>query len=96
MVLALAGFRRSRVRSLDPSRVERSTRDSLVCIVTAIDADRVVAKVVMQCGPHPVVSLMSTEAINELALTPGILADALIKSTNVLVETPANPLRSAK
>jgi molybdopterin-binding protein len=64
--------------------------------VTAVDADRLVAKVETQCGAHRVVSLMSTEAVNELGLAPGVLAVAVIKSTNVLGETPANPLRSAK
>ena len=42
----------------------------------------------MQCGPHRVVSLMSTEAVADLGLEPGVLAVAVIKSTNVVVETP--------
>ena len=46
------------------------------------------AQVEMQCGPHRVVSLMSSEAVRELALEPGVLAVAVIKSTNVVVETP--------
>ena len=35
---------------------------------------------------------MSTEAVRELGLEPGVLAVAVIKSTNVVVETPARPL----
>jgi molybdopterin-binding protein len=35
-----------------------------------------------------VVSLMSSEAARELGLAPGVLAVAVIKSTNVVVETP--------
>jgi molybdopterin-binding protein len=35
-----------------------------------------------------VVSLMSTEAVRELGLTPGMLAVAVVKSTQVIVETP--------
>jgi molybdopterin-binding protein len=46
------------------------------------------AQVEMQCGPHRVVSLMSSEAVRELGLEPGVLAVAVIKSTNVVVETP--------
>jgi hypothetical protein len=41
-----------------------------------------------QCGPHRVVSLMSTEAVGDLGLEPGVLAVAVVKSTNVVVETP--------
>jgi molybdopterin-binding protein len=46
------------------------------------------AQVEMQCGPHRVVSLMSSEAVRELDLQPGSLAVAVVKSTNVVVETP--------
>jgi molybdopterin-binding protein len=46
------------------------------------------SQVEMQCGPHRVVSLMSTEAVGDLGLEPGVLAVAVIKSTNVVVEIP--------
>ena len=46
------------------------------------------AQVEMQCGPHRVVSLMSREAVRELGLEPSVLAVAVIKSTNVVVEIP--------
>ena len=46
------------------------------------------AQVEMQCGPHTVVSLMSSEAVRELGLEPGVLAIAVIKATTVIVETP--------
>ena len=46
------------------------------------------AQVEMQCGPHRVVSLMSSEAARELGLQPGMLAVAVIKATTVIVETP--------
>jgi molybdopterin-binding protein len=42
----------------------------------------------IQAGPHKVVSLMSTEAVHELGLEPGSLAVAIVKATNVMVETP--------
>ena len=45
------------------------------------------AQVELQCGPHRVVSLMSSEAVRELGLEPGSLAVAVVKSTNVIVET---------
>jgi molybdopterin-binding protein len=48
----------------------------------------VMAQVEIQCGPHRVVSLMSSEAARELGLVPGVLAVAVVKSTQVMVETP--------
>jgi molybdopterin-binding protein len=46
------------------------------------------AQVELQAGPFRVVSLMSREAADELDLQPGVLAVAVIKSTNVVVEVP--------
>lgn len=86
---ALAGFARDQARSVpDPSGVGRSARNRLVGLVTEVISDRVMSQVEMQCGPHRVVSLMSTEAVRELGLEPGVLGVAVVKSTNVVVETP--------
>mgnify|MGYP003516345296 CR=1 FL=1 len=41
----------------------------------------------MQCGPFTVVSLMSAESARDLRLEPGSIAVAVIKSTNVIIET---------
>ena len=46
------------------------------------------AKVELQAGPFRVVSLMSREAADELALEPGVLATASVKATNVTIEIP--------
>ncbi|GEP27094.1 MerR family transcriptional regulator [Cryobacterium levicorallinum] len=72
----------------DPSSVGRSARNRFVGIVTAITMDTVMAQVELQCGPHRVVSLMSSEAVRELGLEVGSLSVAVIKATNVIVETP--------
>lgn len=72
----------------DPSTVGRSARNRFVGIVTAITMDTVMAQVELQCGPHRVVSLMSSEAVRELGLEVGSLSVAVIKATNVIVETP--------
>ncbi|WP_344683989.1 TOBE domain-containing protein [Saccharopolyspora taberi] len=86
---ALARFAREQARSApDPSGVGRSARNRLVGLVTEVVSDRVMSQVEMQCGPHRVVSLMSTEAVRELGLEPGVLAVAVVKSTTVVVETP--------
>jgi len=78
----------------DPSGVGRSARNQFVGLVTEVISDRVMAQVEMQCGPHRVVSLMSSEAVRELGLAPGVLAVAVVKSTHVVVETPGRPARS--
>ena len=86
---ALAEFaRRNANAAPDPSDVGRSARNRFVGLVTEVITDKVMAQVEMQCGPHRVVSLMSSEAARELGLAPGVLAVAVIKSTNVVVETP--------
>ena len=47
------------------------------------------AQVEIQAGPHRVVSLMSREAADALALEPGSRVVASVKATNVVVEAPA-------
>jgi molybdopterin-binding protein len=65
-----------------------SARNRLAGIVVAVKRDVVMAQVDMICGPYRLVSLMSTEAADELALEPGSRVVASVKSTNVVVETP--------
>lgn len=96
---ALAAFAQDRAdrqhaERLDPragtngSGVAQSARNRLVGLVTRVTRDTVMAQVELQCGPHRIVSLMSREAADDLALEPGVLAVAAIKSTNVVVEVP--------
>ena len=85
----LAAFARAQANAVpDPSGVGRSARNRFVGLVTEIVQDKVMAQVELQSGPHRVVSLMSTEAVRELGLTPGVLAVAVVKSTQVIIETP--------
>ena len=72
----------------DPSGVGRSARNRFVGLVTRVIADGVMAQVEVQCGPHTVVSLMSSEAAREMRLEPGRLAIAVVKATTVIIETP--------
>jgi molybdopterin-binding protein len=89
--VALANFARAQARAApDPSGVGRSARNRFVGLVTEVVSDAVMSQVELQCGPHRVVSLMSTEAVRELGLRPGALAVAVVKSTNVVVETPGD------
>lgn len=70
-----------------PGGALSSARNRFVGLVTDIKQDAVMAQVELQCGPFRVVSLMSSEAVDELGLERGSLAVAVIKSTNVVVET---------
>lgn len=72
----------------DPSDVISSARNRFVGLVTRVQVDGVMAQVDIQAGPHRVVSLMSAEAVRELALEVGSLAAAVVKATTVVVETP--------
>lgn len=65
-----------------------SARNRLTGIVTKVTKDVVMAQVEMICGPYRMVSLMSSEAAEELGLEPGVRAIASVKSTNVVVERP--------
>lgn len=85
----LAAFARAQAAETDdPSGVGRSARNRFVGLVTEVSIDTVMAQVELQCGPHRVVSLMSSEAVRELGLRPGVLAVAVVKATQVIVETP--------
>jgi molybdopterin-binding protein len=64
----------------------QSARNRLTGIVTSVTRDKVMAQVEIQAGPHRVVSLISREAADQLALEPGTLVAAVIKATNVTVE----------
>jgi molybdopterin-binding protein len=65
-----------------------SARNRMAGIVTKVTKDTVMAQVEMICGPYRLVSLMSSEAADELGLEPGVRAIASVKSTNVVVERP--------
>ena len=69
--------------------VSESARNRFQGLVTKVLRDTVMAQVEIQAGPHRFVSLMSREAADELGLEPGVLAIAAVKSTNVVVEVPA-------
>ena len=66
-----------------------SARNRFAGIVIRVERDGVMALVEIQAGPHRVTSLMSRESADELGLAPGVLASAVIKSTNVVVEIEA-------
>lgn len=68
--------------------VAQSARNRFAGIVTRIDRDGVVAIVEVLAGPHRLVSLMTAEAVDELALDVGDEAVCVVKATQVIVEIP--------
>jgi molybdopterin-binding protein len=96
---ALARFARQRALSAANADAvlvaAQSVRNRFTGLVTRVIKDTVMAQVEIQAGPHRFVSLLSREAADELALEPGMLAVAAVKSTNVAVEIPAPALASA-
>jgi molybdopterin-binding protein len=63
-----------------------SMRNHFTGIVTNVVKDKVMAQVELQAGPFRVVALISREAVEDMGLVPGVMATAVVKSTNVSVE----------
>jgi molybdopterin-binding protein len=74
----------------------QSMRNRLSGIVTRVVKDKVAAQVEIQAGAHRLVSLLTREAVDTLGLTPGMMAIATIKATNVSVELPPAPPRAKR
>lgn len=68
----------------------QSARNRFLGIITKVTKDGVAAQVEIQAGPHRFVALITREAADELALEPGMVADAVVKATNVGVELPTS------
>lgn len=64
-----------------------SARNRAVGLVTAIKKGDVAAQVDVQCGPFRFVSLMTSEAVDDLNLEVGDTAAVVVKATNVIVES---------
>ncbi|MBK9179460.1 MAG: helix-turn-helix transcriptional regulator [Acidimicrobiales bacterium] len=85
----LARYLSERADAYEPDSLPaQSARNRFTGIVTRVERDTLTAVVEIQAGPHRVVSLMTREAADELALEPGDLAVAAVKSTTVLIEVP--------
>ena len=65
-----------------------SVRNRLVGIVTRVKTDGVMAQVDLQAGPFRIVSLISSEAVEELGIEVGTVAAATVKATSVSISLP--------
>lgn len=68
-----------------------SARNRLIGLVTEVRTDGVMGQVKLRCGPFTITSLISADSVADLQLSPGSLAVAVVKSTNVIIETPEVP-----
>ena len=66
-----------------------SARNQMRGIVTRVVSDRVMSQVDVQAGPFRLVSLLSTEAVQELGLEPGSVVVASVKATHVTIGAPS-------
>lgn len=63
-----------------------SARNRLQGIVLGVQRNGVMAQIDLACGPYRIVSLMTREAADDLALKPGDTATAVVKSTAVVID----------
>jgi molybdopterin-binding protein len=82
----LAELAASLVDEAERGSVRYSARNRLHGIVTKVTKDRVMTQVDVVAGPFRMVSLISTEAAEELGLDVGVLVVASVKATNVMLE----------
>lgn len=86
--VALARFAVELASNHPAMPVTESARNHFLGLVTDVATDGVMAHVKLQAGPFRVSSLISSEAVAELGLEPGMLAVASVKATNVVIELP--------
>jgi len=73
----------------EPAIVAQSARNRFAGVVTSIQRDAIVAVVEVVAGQHRLVSLMTAEAVDEMALAVGDRAVCVVKATQVIVELPS-------
>ena len=63
-----------------------SARNRFRGIVREVKVEGLLAQVELEAGPYRVVSVVTREAVEQLALEPGMAATALVKATSVMLE----------
>lgn len=70
----------------EPGSNRSSARNRFRGIMTEVTRDSVMAQVEIAAGPYRMVSPMSRQAADELGLKVGVVAIAVIRSTDVVME----------
>lgn len=63
-----------------------SARNRMAGVVTSVEADGVMALVEMRAGPFTLVAAITRDAVEDLALAPGVPVTATVKATSVMVQ----------
>jgi molybdopterin-binding protein len=63
-----------------------SARNRFPGVVRSVEIDGVMALVEIEAGPFRVTAAVTRDAVEELALAPGVAATAAVKATSVMVE----------
>ena len=63
-----------------------SARNRLAGTVRDVKIEGLLAQVEIEAGPFRIVSVITSEAAEQLGLEPGVPATALVKATSVLIE----------
>ena len=65
-----------------------SARNRFQAVITQVEVDGLMAQVEMVVSdPVRLVAIVTRDAVEELGLKPGMAATAIVKSTNVMVQT---------
>jgi molybdopterin-binding protein len=70
-----------------------SARNRLAGVVKSVEADGVMAVVEIEAGPYLLAAAITRDAVEELALAPGVPVVATIKATSVMVSREEGPAR---
>ena len=68
-----------------------SARNRLAGVVRNVEADGVMALVEIEAGPYTLAAAITRDAVEELALAPGVPVVATIKATSVMVSREDGP-----
>jgi molybdopterin-binding protein len=70
-----------------------SARNRLAGVVKSVESDVVMALVEIEAGPYLLAAAITRDAVEELALAPGVQVVATIKATSVMVSRDEDSLR---
>jgi molybdopterin-binding protein len=70
-----------------------SARNRLAGVVRSVESDRIMALVEIEAGPYLLAAAITRDAVEELALRPGVQVVATIKATSVMVSREVGPAR---
>jgi molybdopterin-binding protein len=70
-----------------------SARNRLAGVVRSVQTDTVMALVEIEAGPYLLAAAITRDAVDELALAPGVPVVATIKATSVMVSREEGPAR---